>query len=376
MVGKAESVAAAVEVNHSELKALVKLYFKARRALFVWGKTGIGKSQTVKQAGREIAKELGLEYTEDVSHVNDEKYFVVVDIRLAQCDPSDLRGIPVVDKEKMATVWLPPEMFPRKGHGIIFYDELNLSPPLVQASAYQMILDRRLGTYQVPEGYLLIAAGNRLEDRASVFEMSAPLKNRFGHCQLEEPSVEAWTKWAVEHEQDMRIIGFLNFRRTAIFTFDPKLKENAFATPRAWEHLSDLIKDMKSENLALIQQIASTQVGVGIAGELATFIRVKDKLHVMKYYLDSPGPEKCELPDENTQPDLIWALITSLAEYYKDHTDVNTLTKIIGVLKRMNEEYAVFTLKLMVTVDRALTQKIIKIPAASKLARKLIDFFE
>jgi len=374
MVGKAEAVAAAVEVTHNELKGLVKLYYKARRALFTWGATGCGKSQTVRQAAMEIAQELKLEYTEDIKHINDPKYFLVIDIRLSQCDPSDLRGIPIYDKEKMATVWLPPEMFPRQGFGIIFFDELNLAPPLVQASAYQLILDRRLGTYVVPEGFMLVAAGNRLEDRASVFEMSAPLKNRFGHCQLKEPSVEAWTRWAVDHEIDMRIIGFLNFRRTAIYGFDPKLKENAFPTPRAWQHLSELIKDIKSDQVALIQQISSTQVGVGTAGELATFIRIKDKLKEMKYYLDHP--DDCDLPDENTQPDLIWALITSFAEYYKDHTDANTLTKIIGVLKRMNEEYAVFTLKLMVTVDRTLTQKIIKIPAASKLARKLIDFFE
>jgi len=374
MVGKAEAVAAAVEVNHNELKALVKLYFKAKRAIFCWGATGIGKSQTVKEAGREIAQELKLEYTEDISRINEPKAFVVIDIRLAQCDPSDLRGIPIYSKEKMATVWLPPEMFPRSGNGIIFFDELNLAPPLVQASAYQLILDRRLGTYVVPEGFLLIAAGNRLEDRACVFEMSAPLKNRFGHCQLHEPSVEAWTRWAVEHEVDMRIIGFLNFRRTALYTFDPKLKENAFATPRAWEHLSDLVKDIQSDQLALLQQVSSTQVGVGIAGEFATFIRVKDKLKPMEYYLKDPSG--CELPDENTQPDLIWALITSFAEHYKAHADSATLTKIIGVLKRMNEEYAVFTLKLMVTVDRQLTQKIIKIPEAGKLARKLIDFFE
>ena len=166
MVGKSEAVAAAVEVNHNELKALVKLYFKAKRALFCWGATGIGKSQTVKQAGHEIAETLKLTYTEDISKINDDEHFVVIDIRLAQCDPSDLRGIPIYDKEKTATVWLPPEMFPRSGKGIIFFDELNLAPPLVQASAYQLILDRRLGTYCVPDGFLVIAAGNRLEDRA------------------------------------------------------------------------------------------------------------------------------------------------------------------------------------------------------------------
>jgi hypothetical protein len=374
MPGKMESVSVAVPVRHKQLKELVKQYYKNKKALFVWGPTGVGKSQVVRQAGKELAQELGLTYTEDIRHINDEKYFLVIDIRLSQSDPSDLRGIPIYDKEKMATIWLTPEMFPRTGYGIIFFDELNLAPPLVQASAYQLILDRRLGTYVVPDGYGLVAAGNRLEDRASVFEMSAPLKNRFGHCELEIPSVEDWTKWAIEKQIDMRIIGFLNFRRGALFTFDPKLKENAFATPRAWEHLSDLIKDIKSDDLDRIQLLAATKVGIGLAGEFATFIRIKDKLKPMKYYLDNP--KDCELPNENTQPDLTWALITSLAEYYKDHQDTETLEKIVTLLKRMSEEYAVFTLKLMVSVDRTLTQKIIKVKAASELARKLIDFFE
>lgn len=369
-----DSVATAVEVSHSQLKNLIKLYYRAKKSLFVWGATGIGKSETVRQASKELAQELKLEYSDSIRDINDETKFCVIDVRLSQMDPSDLRGIPIYDKERRVTVWLPPETFPSKGSGIIFFDELNLAPNLVQASAYQIILDRRLGTYVVPDGYSLVAAGNRLEDRASVFEMAAPLKNRFGHSQLREPSTEDWTRWAIDNAVDMRIIGFLNFRRTAIYTFDPKAKENAFCTPRSWKVCSDLIKDIKSDNLELIQQIASTQLGVGVAGEFATFIRVKDKLKPMEYYLKDP--DNCELPNENTQPDLIWALITAFAEHYKDHSDSNTLSKIIQVLKRMNEEYAVFTLKLMVCVDRQLTHKICKIPQAAKLARKLIDFFD
>lgn len=374
MVGRTGDVATAVEVTHSELKYMIKLYFKAKKALFVWGATGIGKSQTVRQAALELAQELRKEYTDDIADVGNEEKFVVIDIRLSQLDPSDLRGIPVFNKDAQSTVWLPPDYFPRKGQGIIFFDELNLAAPLIQASAYQLILDRRLGSYKIPQGYMLIAAGNRLEDRASVFEMAAPLKNRFGHLQLNIPSTEAWTKWAVEHNIDMRIIGFLNFRRTALFQFDSKLKENAFSTPRSWQHCSELIKDISSDNIGLIQQLASTQIGVGTAGELSTFIRIKDRLKPMEYYLKNP--DECELPQESTQADLVWALITSLAEHYKAHSDSKTLENIIRVLKRMNEEYAVFTLKLMVTVDRQLTAKIIKIPQASKLAKKLIDFFE
>lgn len=374
MVGKAEAVAAAVEVDHEDLKMLIQKYFEAKKALFVWGATGIGKSQTVRQAAMELAAKLKLEYTDDIRDINNEKKFLVIDLRLSQMDPSDLRGIPIFAKDAQTTVWLPPEFFPRKGCGIIFFDELNLSPPLVQASAYQLILDRRLGTYCVPDGYTLLAAGNRLEDRASVFEMSAPLKNRFGHTQLKEPSIEDWTKWAVTHEVDMRIIGFLNFRRTALMGFDPRLKENAFATPRSWEHTSHLIKNVPSGNLKLLQLLTATEVGVGMAGELASFIRIKEDLKPIEDYLKDP--ENCELPDENTKPDLIWALITSIAEYYAEKNDATTLGKIVTLLRRLNEEYAVFTLKLMVTVDRNLTAKIIKVPQAQKLARKLVDFFE
>lgn len=369
-----EVVATAVEIGHDQLKNLVKIYYKAKRALFIWGAMGIGKSQTVRQAGRELAQELGLEYTEDIRHMNDEKYFVVTDIRLAQADPSDIRGIPTPDEKEKVTRWLPPDQFPKTGFGIIFIDEMNAAPPLVQSSAYQLILDRRLGTYIVPDGYLVVAAGNRLEDRAHVFDMAAPLKNRFGHCQLRVPSVEDWTKWAIDHSIDMRIIGFLQARRALLFAFDAKLKEAAFATPRSWEATSDLIKSISSEQLSLIQEVAATQVGVGVAGEFATFIRLRDKLKPMSYYLKDP--ENAELPDEDTQPDLVWALITNFAEYYRDHNDVNTLTRIIKLLRRMNEEFAVFTLKLMVTVDKGLTAKIIKIPEASKLARALIDYFD
>jgi len=220
----------------------------------------------------------------------------------------------------------------------------------------------------------MIGAGNRLEERANVFEMAAPLKNRFGHCQLEIPTVEAWTDWAVKHDIDIRMIGFLNYRRALRFTFDPKLKEAAFATPRSWEACSKLIKDIPSSNLQWLQTVAATQVGVGVAGELAQFIRIKDKLKPIEEYLKNPN--KVELPDPQTEIDILWALTTSIAEYYRDHKDTKTLTKIIKLLSRFTEEFAVFTLKLMVSMDNQMIIKITKIPEAQKLAQKLIDFFE
>jgi len=369
-----DNTSVAIPVTHSQLNHLVRAYHKKRRALMIWGATGIGKSQEVREAARAIAKDMNLEYSEKIKDINDEKKFIIVDMRLSQMDPSDLRGIPIFDKEKQSTVWLPPETFPRKGHGIIFFDEINLAAPLVQASAYEIILDRRLGVYTVPDGFMLVAAGNRQEDRASVYELASPLKNRFGHCQLQIPSVEEWTDWAVRHEIDIRIIGYLQWKRTSLFTFDPKVKENAFATPRSWEFCSDLIKDVPSTDIENLQLLASTEIGVGTAGELTQFIRIKDKLKDIKYYLKDP--ETCEIPNESDGMDLVWALITSIAEYYRQENDVKTLTSIIILLKRMTEEYSVFTLKLMASTDKGLVPKLVKIREAHDLAKKLSMFFE
>jgi len=374
-MGKFDSVITAVEVKHTKLKELIKLYYKKKLALFTWGAPGIGKSETVRQAAQELAKELKLEYSENIKDLNDEKKFMVIDIRLSQCDPSDLRGIPVWDKEKGATIWLPPDTFQRTGYGIIFFDELPNAPPLTQASAYQIILDRKLGTYQVPDGYMLMGAGNRLEDKTGIFEMVTALKNRFGHTQLAKPTIEEWTKYAVQKGVDMRVIAFLNWKRTGLFMWDSTVKENAFATPRSWVHLGLLIKDIPSKDLENLRIITATQVGVGLSGEFAQFIKIKDQLKDISYYMKDP--EKCELPDEAKQADLSWAFMVSLVEYYASKQETKVLGDIITILNRLQEEHGFFTLKMLMTVDKNLGVKLMKVGnKATALANKLFEYFD
>jgi hypothetical protein len=134
--------------------------------------------------------------------------------------------------------------------------------------------------------------------------------------------------------------------------FDPKMKENAFASPRSWQHTSELIKDIGSDQLQLIQQLTATQVGVGMSGEFAAFIRVKDKLKPMDYYLKDP--DNCDLPDEGAQPDLLWALITSFAEHYKDQTRNHTpndihcrLHDLVQKQKKKEGRFPVFYLTVL-----------------------------
>ena len=270
----------AVVISHLELKELIKLYIKSGKVLFIWGAIGVGKSDTVRAAAKEIAAEYTvlttkkgkdgkeeqvleahpLNYCEGIDHLNDETYYNVLDIRLSQMDPSDLRGLHIFDKENNVTRWLQPNSFPKTGHGIMFFDEFNLSPPLVQSSSYQLILSKLLGDYKMPSGYGIVCAGNRISDRANTFELAAPLKNRQGHVELKVPSVEDWTEWAAKHSVDPRIISFLNVRQGSLHTFDVKSKENAFATPRTWEFGSDLIKGISSDDQTHLKMILASMV--------------------------------------------------------------------------------------------------------------------
>ncbi|HIK32101.1 MAG TPA: MoxR family ATPase [Oscillatoriales cyanobacterium M59_W2019_021] len=182
----------------------------------IWGAPGIGKSSIVAQVARQ-------------------HQFDFVDVRLSQLAPTDLRGLPVA--EDGISKWYPPEFLPHQGNGILFLDELNMAPPVMQGMAQQLILDRRVGNYEVPEGWFVWAAGNRKEDRASVFEMPAPLANRFLHLSV-EPDFESFKAYALAANLHEQVIAFLSFRTSLLHKLDPQ--QPAWPSPRSWEMASRL----------------------------------------------------------------------------------------------------------------------------------------
>ena len=176
----------------------------------IWGPPGIGKSSIVAQT----AQIHGIGFT---------------DVRLSQLAPTDLRGLPV--PENGISRWYPPEFLPRDGAGILFLDELNMAPPAMQGVAQQLILDRRVGSYTVPEGWFVWAAGNRKEDRAAVFDMPAPLANRFLHLEV-SADFESFKAYALETGVHEQIIAFLSFRTTLLHKLNPH--QVAWPSPRSW----------------------------------------------------------------------------------------------------------------------------------------------
>jgi MoxR-like ATPase len=155
------------QVGPKAAKKAIRKSINKHRPVFLWGPPGIGKSDVVKQIGDELKRE-------------------VIDVRLALWEPTDIKGIPYYNSDKGAMVWAPPAELPTHpdSTAIIFLDELNSAPPAVQAAAYQLVLNRRVGTYELPKGVDVVAAGNREGDRGVTYRMPAPLANRFVHLEM------------------------------------------------------------------------------------------------------------------------------------------------------------------------------------------------
>ncbi len=182
----------------------------------IWGAPGIGKSSIVRQIATH--NDLGF-----------------IDLRLSQLAPTDLRGLPVPSDG--ITRWAVPEFLPASGRGILFMDEINMAPPAMQGVAQQLILDRCIGSYQLPEGWFVWAAGNRKEDRASVYDMPSPLANRFIHLTV-EPNIENFRQYAFTRGLHEAIVGFIAFRNDLLHKMIPG--EPSWPSPRSWEMASQL----------------------------------------------------------------------------------------------------------------------------------------
>ncbi|RDH87785.1 MAG: ATPase [endosymbiont of Escarpia spicata] len=247
--------------------------------VMLWGPPGVGKSDMVRQVGENHA-------------------VPVIDIRLSQMEPSDLRGIPFRVDNRVD--WAIPSILPdavRHGEaGILFLDEITSAPPTVSAAAYQLILDRRLGEYQVPDGWAIFAAGNRQGDRGVTYSMPAPLANRFSHFEV-EVNLDDWVAWAYRNNIDERVIAFLRFRPELLFDFDPAHNPVAFPSPRSWEFAHrGLQKFVTHPNL--LQGALQACIGPAAGIELKAFVDSLDKMPDLDAILageDVPVPTEIDL---------------------------------------------------------------------------------
>ena len=300
-------------MNAKNLTKSLSALVERRVPTFLWGAPGIGKSSIVKQ----IAKDMEVAF---------------IDLRLALMDPTDLKGIPFYDKESHTALWAPPAFLPRDGEGILFLDELNAAAPSVQSSAYQLILDRKVGEYELPDGWAIVAAGNREGDRGVTYRMPAPLANRFVHFEL-EVDVNDWRDWAYKSALDERIIAYISYKNEHLFTFEAKSDAKSFATPRSWEYVGNILKSSLSSEL-LLETLSGT-VGKDVAVSFLSFIRVMDRLPDVENILNATDAEYSDALD------VLYALSAGLVSAYLKRQDDVRLENLLAYTLEMKSEFAV-----------------------------------
>ena len=249
-------------VTATEAKAAILRCFDKKRPLFLWGPPGIGKSELVEG----ITKEMGGR---------------MYDLRLAQMDPTDIRGIPYYNKELGLMDWAPPIDLPSAADAAeypvvtLFLDEMNSAAPSVQAAAYQLVLNRRIGKYVLPDNVVIIAAGNREGDKGVTYRMPAPLANRFVHLEM-RVDYESWLQWATENRVHKDVIGYISFAKQDLYDFDPKSSSRSFATPRSWSFVSELLEDGISDST--ITDLVAGTIGDGTAVKFMAHRKIASKL--------------------------------------------------------------------------------------------------
>lgn len=392
----------------SEITAAVESFVETRRAIFVWGPPGLGKSAILKQ----IATDRGIAY---------------IDIRLSQMEPTDLRGIPVPRETNgvMTLSWASPEVLPRdmdiervvqteadgelvvrvlnpigdnhihhvtnptfkvtgvngiaaeiveqgldyfrvrttdasgnpvsahvrytatgKANAILSLEELNSAPPTVQAASYQLTLDRRLGEYILPEGVFVVAAGNRDDDKGVTFQMPSPLRNRFCHVEMTH-DFDEWQFWAIASGNvHPEVLGFLTQQPGRLYEFDAKSSSRAFATPRTWHAVSDFLNlnANKPVPFTVANFVISGLVGEATATEFMTFRRLADEMPTIENILN--GTDTKLNPKFERDAGMQFMITTNIC--YKLRDEANKLSEEAGGKPKEHADYQ----KWMARMDR------------------------
>ena len=318
-----------MQVKISQATRMIIAAIKAKIAPLLKGSPGGGKSQTIHQ----IAKEFNLE---------------LIDIRLSQCDPTDLAGFPTVTKDGKAD-YLPMQHFPIKGQSLpsgkagwlLFLDEATSAPPAIQAAAYKLVLDRMVGSHHLHDKCAIVLAGNLETDGAIVHEMSTALQSRLMHLELVIDQQE-WLDWAVTNGVDHRITSFVKFKPGMLYTFKPDHTDQTYACPRTWEFANRLMAVAQDQDMLPI--LAGT-LSEGVAREFLLFCKIYESLLTPQQIM--ADPEGVKVP---TEPSILFALTGSIAHNISpDNGD-----SLMKYVKRLPVEFQVVCLREVVRRNKAM----------------------
>ncbi len=323
-------------------------------SVMLWGPPGVGKSQAIRQLGREIEERT-------------KKHVAITDVRLLLFNPIDLRGIPTANADKTLAIWLKPQIFQMSDDeniiNILFLDEISAAPPSVQAAAYQITLDRVVGEHKLPDNCIVIAAGNRITDKSVSFKMPKALANRLLHIEV-EGSFTSWQKWAVKNGIHPLVHGYLAFRRDRLFGFSADNDDLAFATPRSWEMVSNILNNV-SDDLERVGSLVAGLIGNGTYIEFKSWSRLFAELPDME---DIFSGKTRVVPKETDQ---LYAVVASMIAYAREHSgDLTAIGNSIRYASYMPADFARMLIQGYETVKPRYNEILAGIPEYHDFARR------
>lgn len=350
-------------VRPSDIRAEINYAMNRKRPVFIWGAPGIGKSEIVDS-------------------ITQERSGYMIDMRLALMEPTDLRGIPVPNTNTGLMEWLPPADLPTQELAdqfecvVLFLDEMNQAPQSVQAAAYQLILNRRLGNYRLPDNVLIVAAGNRESDRGVVYRMPSPLANRFVHLEM-TTDFEDWQTWALENNLDAEVVGYVTANKMDLMNFDPRTASRAFATPRSWTFVSQMLpQEGEQISDSRLHDLIAGTVGDGIATKFMAHRAISGKLPNPSDILS--GKVKT-LGSEGSEISAMFSLTASLCYELRDFVDRNGKDKMDELYKMADNFFRFmmdnFETEMTVLGGRT-ALKVYKLPLEPRKVPCIEEFFK
>lgn len=352
-----------------------------KMASWIHGAPGVGKSDIMAQIAAEMNYQL-------------------VDLRLTRMDTTDLTGLPYLDPETKQTIFYLPEFLPTEesikeaGYdgALLFLDELSSAEPRLQVSAYELILDRKVGKYKVPDNVFIVAAGNRVQDGAIAYDLTSAISDRFIHFVVEAVPQD-WLEWAKNNNINVEVLTFIETKPDFLTSGFDKMLDNdtesenkITCSPRSWARVSKVLDAVKDENLrrtivpGIIGQAAAVEFFFTVQ-EIANLLPMSE---YVKLGLEQNSKElKKVLP--STIPGL-YGLSYSLPAYCEKEEDfigatfvLNAMSEIKDNLPR-NEILSVAMISLFKKSQSAgsssLIRKITKTDAYRKMRKTTQEFME
>ena len=317
-------------------------------SVMLWGQPGVGKSESVREIAAEIEK-------------STKKKVYITDVRLLLFNPIDLRGIPVSDIEDGEKVarWLRPQIFKMDPSddviNILFLDEISAAPQSVQAAAYQIALDKKVGEHALPKNCIVIAAGNRITDKSVAYKMPKALANRLLHFDV-SVNFKSWKEWAMKNGVNPLVLGFLSYRQDLLNTFDSTDDELSFATPRSWVMVSNILNNI-TPSIDSAYQLISGLVGRGTANEFRVWNKIYSELPNIEDIFNGKFPT---MPSE---PSRIFVLSCAMIQYAKTHiNELNRIANSIYYALKFPKDFSSILLKEYKELDQDLFKKLATIP--------------